>query len=91
MEFILDQQAQFATSMQRLEEAQAKTDERIRALVDVSLSLANHVEGLANHVKEIDRREFCQRDQGEDPEAGRIPGAHRPAAGSADRHRQAPS
>ena len=53
MEFLLQQQAQFSADMQRLEEtqreAQTKTDERIRVLVDVSLSLAHHQE-------EIDRR-----------------------------------
>lgn len=53
---ILEQQASFAASIQRLEEAQAKTDERIRALAAVSLSFANHLEGLAHHVEEIDRR-----------------------------------
>jgi hypothetical protein len=63
MQFILEQQASFAAGLQRLEEAQARhgqaqreTDERIRKLVDVSLSLANHVEGLTSHVEEIDRR-----------------------------------
>lgn len=63
VDFILEQQASFAASIQRLEEAQAKTDERIRALAAVSLSFANHLEGLAHHVEglthhveEIDRR-----------------------------------
>ena len=56
MQFILNQQAQFAADIQKLQESQAETDERIRRLVDVSLSLANHVDGLTTHVEDIDRR-----------------------------------
>jgi ABC-type transporter Mla subunit MlaD len=56
MEFILEQQAQFATSIQRLEEAQAKTDEPIQALAAVSLSFANHFESLMHHAEDADRR-----------------------------------
>ncbi|HEV2379877.1 MAG TPA: hypothetical protein VG206_08800 [Terriglobia bacterium] len=56
MQFILDQQAQFAADIQKLQESQVETDDRIRKLVDVSLSLAHHVEGLTGHVEEIDRR-----------------------------------
>ena len=63
MDFIVEQQAQFAAAIQKLEEAQvrreqseARTDERIQVLATVSLSFANHLETLAHHVEEIDRR-----------------------------------
>jgi hypothetical protein len=51
MEFILEQQAKFAVDIQqlresqaRLEAAQERTDGMVRNLVDVCMSLANHVE-----------------------------------------------
>ncbi|MGO9275685.1 MAG: hypothetical protein ACLQOO_36510 [Terriglobia bacterium] len=49
MNFILEQQARFSADVQILQESQARTDERLRQLVDVSMSLANHIE-------EIDQR-----------------------------------
>jgi hypothetical protein len=63
MEFIVEQQAQFAVGIQKLEEAQARleknqieTDAKIRALATVSLSLTEHIETLAHHLADIDRR-----------------------------------
>jgi len=56
MQFILEPQAQFAAGIQRLDEVKARTDEKIRALATVSLSFANHIETLARHMEEIDRR-----------------------------------
>jgi hypothetical protein len=56
MQFILDQQAQFAAGIQKLEEAQVETDAKIRALATVSLSFAEHIETLARHLADIDRR-----------------------------------
>jgi hypothetical protein len=56
MEFLLQHQAQFAADIQQLKEAQAETDQRVRSLVDVSLSLVHHVEEidtrLANFISE---------------------------------------
>ncbi len=63
MEFIIEQQAQFGVGVQKLEEAQAtlernqvETDAKIRALATVSLSLTEHIETLAHHLADIDRR-----------------------------------
>ncbi len=56
MNFIVEQQAQFAVAIQKLEERQEATQrlvdantDRIRQLVDVTMSLAHHLE-------ETDRR-----------------------------------
>ncbi|MHB8654325.1 MAG: hypothetical protein ACYDA9_10640 [Terriglobia bacterium] len=63
MNFIVEQQAQFTVDMQALKErqaaAQTQIDEnrdRIRQLVDVTMSLARHSEDLDRHGKETDRR-----------------------------------
>jgi soluble cytochrome b562 len=63
MNFIIEQQARFAVDIQLLQESmrelgqkQSQTDDRLRGLVDVSMSLANHIEGLTNHIEEVDQR-----------------------------------
>jgi chromosome segregation ATPase len=58
IEFILDQQANFAVDIQqlqesqrRLTEAQERTDGMLRSLVEVNLALTGHVEGLAAQIQ----------------------------------------
>src|SRR5579863_3441973 len=63
MNFIVEQQAQFTVDIQALKERQAENarqieanTDRIRQLVDVTMSLARHSEDLDRHGKETDRR-----------------------------------
>jgi hypothetical protein len=49
VQFIIEQQAKFAVDIDELRRSQAETDGRICTLVDVNLS-------LVNHIGEIDRR-----------------------------------
>lgn len=63
MQFILEQLAKLTVttgslerSVQQLRDAQAATDGRIRTLVDVNLSLVNHVGELDQRVGKIGQR-----------------------------------
>ena len=62
MNFIIEQQAQFAADIQILKERQAETARQqevhsgmIRQLIDVSMSLARHGEETDRRFKETDR------------------------------------
>ncbi len=70
MAFIIDQQAKFSVGIQMLQEAQARTtadvqklreaqertDGMLRQLIDVNLSLANHVGALDEKLLAFDER-----------------------------------
>jgi septal ring factor EnvC (AmiA/AmiB activator) len=70
MQFIIQQQAQFAADIRALKERQAEAwrhteaNERqiqantasIRQLVDVTLSLARHTESLSEHAEDTDKK-----------------------------------
>ncbi len=60
MNFIIEQQAQFAADIQLLKERQADTMGMIRQLVDVTMSLAHHGEETDRRIRalgeETDRR-----------------------------------
>lgn len=70
MTFIIDQQAKFSVDIQILREAQARTtadiqmlreaqertDGMLRQLIDVNLSLANHVGALDERLLALDER-----------------------------------
>ena len=53
MNFIIEQQAQFAVDIQLLKERQAETREMIRQLVDVTMSLARHGEETDRRLGEL--------------------------------------
>ena len=53
MNFIIEQQAQFAVDIQILKERQAETREMIRQLVDVTMSLARHGEETDRRIREL--------------------------------------
>jgi t-SNARE complex subunit (syntaxin) len=53
MNFIIEQQAQFAADIQLLKERQTETERMIRQLVDVSMSLTHNLERLG---QDTDRR-----------------------------------
>ena len=55
MNFIIEQQAQFATDIQLLKERQTETQGMIRQLVDVTMSLARHGEETDRRFQETDR------------------------------------
>ena len=56
MNFIIEQQAQFAVDIQLLQERQAETREMIRQLVDVTMSLARHAEETDRRLGELGAR-----------------------------------
>ena len=56
MNFIIEQQAQFAADIQVLKEQQAQTQRMIGQLVDVTMSLARHAEATDRQLQETDRR-----------------------------------
>jgi hypothetical protein len=56
MDFIIEQQAQFAVDIQLLKERQAETREMIRQLVDVTMSLARHGEETDRRLRELGAR-----------------------------------
>jgi len=60
MNFIIEQQARFAVDMQLLQQSvkelgqkQAHTDDMLRGLVDVSMSLARHVEEMDQRLNRL--------------------------------------
>lgn len=53
MDFIVNQQAQFSTDIQQLNELHAKGEERIGRIENAVLSLANHTVTLTERVTEI--------------------------------------
>ncbi len=53
MNFIIEQQAQFATDIQQLKERQSETDRMIRQLVDVSLSLTRNVQETNGSIQQL--------------------------------------
>ncbi len=55
MNFIIEQQAQFAVGMQLLKERQTETEGMIRKLVDVTMSLAHHGEETDRRMQETDQ------------------------------------
>ena len=56
MNFIIEQQAQFAADIQVLKEQQGQTQRMIGQLVDVTMSLARHAEETDRGLRETDRR-----------------------------------
>jgi hypothetical protein len=56
MNFIIEQQAQFAMDIQLLKERQADSQRMIGQLVDVTMSLARHAEETDRRLQETDRR-----------------------------------
>jgi ABC-type transporter Mla subunit MlaD len=55
MNFIIEQQAQFAADIQLLKERQTDTERMIRQLVDVTMSLAHHAEETNRRQQETER------------------------------------
>ncbi len=53
MNFIVEQQAQFAADIQQLKERQADTTKMIAQLVDVTMSLAHHGEETDRHLRDL--------------------------------------
>lgn len=53
MNFIVEQQAQFATDIQLLKERQNDTERMIRQLVDVTMSLAHHAEETDRRLRQL--------------------------------------
>ena len=65
MNFIIEQQAQFAVDIQLLKERQAETEGMIRNLVDVTMSLARHAEETDARLRELGEqtdRQFRETD-----------------------------
>ncbi len=56
MNFIIEQQAQFAADIQLLKERETEALGMIRQLVDVTMSLAHHGEETDRRLQETDRR-----------------------------------
>jgi hypothetical protein len=56
MNFIVEQQAKFAVDIQRLQEAQERTDGMLRRLIDVNLSLADHVGANKERIDKFEER-----------------------------------
>jgi hypothetical protein len=53
MNFIIEQQAQFAVDIQLLKERQADSQRMIGQLIDVTLSLARHMEETDRRIREL--------------------------------------
>lgn len=53
MNFIIEQQAQFAVDIQQLKERQTETQRMIGQLVDVAMSLARHGEDTERRIREL--------------------------------------